>query len=272
MMDNQPYSFHPDLAYTPNGEVRQRLDLYLPLRGGPFPLLIWFHGGGFSRGSKAPGPKNQVPLTYVEKGFAVAAVGYRLSPDARFPAAIHDAKRAVGWLRQQASLYGLDPARFTAWGHSAGAYLSTMVGLTGWCPQWLGENYAPLSTQVSAVIAESAPINFLSMDAQKPADGLPHNPADSAESVFMGAPIQTIPERVNMANPTHYLNPAFVPRFLVFHGDADKHVPYLQSVELVNALQKAGAAIDFHRLPNVGHFDIDRSAIEDVIDAFLGQK
>ncbi|QDK81986.1 alpha/beta hydrolase [Spirosoma sp. KCTC 42546] len=271
-MENQPYRLHKDLPYLPNGHERQRLDLYLPLAGSSFPLIIWFHGGGFVRGAKEPSPKNQIPLDYLEKGFAIAAVGYRLSPDTRFPGAIHDAKAAVSWLRQQAEVYQLDSQRFVAWGHSAGGYLSTMVGLTAWCQHLLGVDYTPLDAQVSAVIDESGPINFLTMDDQKLDDGLPHNTPDSPESLFMGNPIQEIPELVKTANPIQYLNAAFVPRFLVVHGNQDKHVPYQQSVELVDALNQCGASVAWQLLDAVGHFDIDRTKNTSLIDSFLGKR
>jgi acetyl esterase/lipase len=268
-MENQPYLLHKDIPYLPGGQERQRLDLYLPLVGKQFPLIIWFHGGGFVRGAKEPGPRNHVPLDYLAKGFAVAAVGYRLSHEALFPGAVHDAKAAVIWLRQQAGTYQLDEQRFIAWGHSAGGYLSTLVGLTGWCDRLLGVKYTPFRAGVSAVINESGPINFLHMDEQKLADGLVHNSADSPESLFMGSPIQQIPDQVRTANPLHYLNSAHVPRFLVVHGDQDKHVPYQQSQELVDVLTQIGANVDWKLLQNVGHFDIDRDEIRPLIDALL---
>ncbi len=270
-MENQSYILHRNIPYRPGGHERQCLDLYMPRGGSRFPLIIWFHGGGFMRGTKDPSPRNQVPLDYLEKGFAIAAVGYRLSHEALFPGAVHDAKAAVGWLRQHAGDYQFDEQRFVAWGHSAGGYLCTMVGLTGWCSQFLGVDYTPFLPQVAGVISESSPINFLSMDDQKLADGLAHNSADSSESLFMGGPIQEIPERVKTANPVQYLNQAYTPRFLVFHGDQDKHVPYQQSLELVDALTQNGASVKWHLLPNVGHFDINRAENEHLIDAFLAE-
>jgi acetyl esterase/lipase len=271
MMDNQPYRLQKDIPYLPGGHERQCLDLYLPLEGSQFPLIIWFHGGGFQRGTKEPSERNQVPLDYIANGFAIAAVGYRLSPETLFPGAIHDAKAVVGWLRQHADEYGLDADRFVAWGHSAGGYLSVMVGLTGWCSELLGVTYTPFLSQVSAVIDESGPINFLSMDEQKLDDGLPHNTPDSPESVFMGSPIQQIPEAVRTAHPIQYLNADFAPRFLVFHGDLDKHVPYPQSIELVDALKQSGASVEWHPLNGVGHFDINRDENKPLIEAFLNE-
>ncbi|GAB2537175.1 alpha/beta hydrolase fold domain-containing protein [Spirosoma aerophilum] len=271
-MDSQTYILHKDIPYLPGGHERQCLDLYLPLAGRQFPLIIWFHGGGFQRGTKEPSERNQVPLDYIANGFAVAAVGYRLSPETLFPGAVHDAKAAVSWLRQHAGEYHLDSEKFVAWGHSAGGYLSAMVGLTGWCEQLLGVPYTPFLSKVAAVIDESGPINFLTMDEQRLSDGLAHNIPDSAESVFMGSPIQQIPERVRMANPLHYLNADYVPRFLVFHGDQDKHVPYQQSIELVNALTQSGADVAWHQLSGVGHFDIDRHETKPLIEAFLADR
>ena len=77
-----------DLAYVTNGHERQKLDLYLPDQGANHPLLIWIHGGAFRMGSKEGIAFDPVPLSYVEQGYAIAALNYRLSQHALFPAQI----------------------------------------------------------------------------------------------------------------------------------------------------------------------------------------
>ncbi len=118
--------FH-DLAYVTNGRSRQKLDLFIQDVGKNFPLIIWVHGGAFRMGSK----KDHAPLAYLERGFAVASLNYRLSQHAIFPAQIEDIKAAVRWLRANAKKYRLDPNRFGAWGESSGGHLVAMLGLIG---------------------------------------------------------------------------------------------------------------------------------------------
>jgi acetyl esterase/lipase len=102
---------HRDLVYVEGGHERHKLDLYLPEKAeGPLPLLIWVHGGGWQNGSK----DGCLPLRggYVERGYAVASINYRLSGHAVFPAQIEDCKAAIRWLRAHAKEYGLDAKRF----------------------------------------------------------------------------------------------------------------------------------------------------------------
>lgn len=120
-MTKQPTTttIYRDLSYVPGGHERQKLDLYAPAGDGPFPLIVWIHGGAFRMGDKASAdPDNAVPLDYLADGYAVASLNYRLSQHALFPAQIEDCKAAVRWLRAHAADYKLDPQRFGAWGPS----------------------------------------------------------------------------------------------------------------------------------------------------------
>ena len=119
-----------DLAYGRHSPA-QRLDLYLPRQGQtPYPVVLAIHGGGFISGDKADGQVTPV-LESLRRGYAVAAVNYRLSGEATFPAAINDVKAAIRWLRAHAGEYQLDPARFAAWGESAGGNLAALAGTSG---------------------------------------------------------------------------------------------------------------------------------------------
>ena len=120
-----------DIAYVSNGHERQKLDLYLPpnrKEGDMLPLVIWVHGGGWQNGTKQLVGRQAFLL---EQGFALAAINYRLSSHAAFPAQIHDCKAAVRFLRQNASRYGLDGERIGVWGSSAGGHLAALLGTSG---------------------------------------------------------------------------------------------------------------------------------------------
>src|SRR2546427_8684591 len=118
-----------NLEYGRGSGRAMLLDLYLPEKSDqPLPLITWIHGGAWLGGSKDGGSP---ALQFTTHGYAVAHVGYRLSPEAKFPAQINDCKAAVRWLRANAKKYQLDPDKFVAWGSSAGGHLAALVGTTG---------------------------------------------------------------------------------------------------------------------------------------------
>lgn len=112
-----------DAAADDYARERCKLDLYLPRAEGRFATVVWFHGGGLTGGER------EIPEALRGKGFAVAGVGYRLSPKVKSPAYIEDAAAAVAWTMKHVEEYGGDPSHVFVAGHSAGAYLSLMVAL-----------------------------------------------------------------------------------------------------------------------------------------------
>ena len=102
---------------------RCRLDVYHPKNEKDFPTVVWFHGGGLKAG------KRSVPKALQGKGIAVVAVNYRLHPKVKAPAYIEDAAAAVAWTFKNIETYGGSPKRIYVSGHSAGGYLTSMVGL-----------------------------------------------------------------------------------------------------------------------------------------------
>lgn len=107
------------------------LDLSVPQNATGFPTVIWFHGGGLTGGSK------QIPAPLLNQGFAVAGVGYRLTPHVKVTDCIDDAAAAVSWVLKNIESYGGDPKKVIVSGHSAGGYLTMMIGLD---PQWMAKH------------------------------------------------------------------------------------------------------------------------------------
>jgi acetyl esterase/lipase len=230
------------------GHGLQKLDLYVLQAKKRVPLIIFVHGGGFSRGDKG----DQNPAQFLSDGYAFAAVNYRLSDDAHFPAQIEDCKAAVRWLRSNAAKYNLDPDRFGAWGTSAGGHLVAMLGTTVDTTIFdVGQNLE-VSSRVQAVADWFGPTDFLQMDAHKVPDGMGHNGAGSPESRLIGGALQLNREKATAANPITYITPN-APPFLIAHGDADRLVPHHQSVLLEAALKKAGVPVQFYTVKGGGH-------------------
>jgi acetyl esterase/lipase len=99
------------------------LDVYYPKDAKNFATIVWFHGGGMTKGEK------QIPKALKEKGFAVIGVEYRLSPKAKAPAYIEDAAAAVAWTFKNIEKYGGSNKLIFLSGHSAGGYLDLMITL-----------------------------------------------------------------------------------------------------------------------------------------------
>jgi acetyl esterase/lipase len=99
------------------------LDIYYPKNKQGFPTVVWFHGGGLKAGNKF------IPQWLKNKDIAVVAVNYRFSPEVSCPAYIQDAAAAVAWVFRNIEAYGGDPGLIIVSGHSAGGYLTSMIGL-----------------------------------------------------------------------------------------------------------------------------------------------
>jgi len=239
---------HRDLPYVSDGHERQKLDLYLPKSDMKLPLIIRVHGGAWLAGSK----EQTGPLDYLDDGYAVASINYRLSRHAIFPAQIQDCKAAVRYLRANARKYNLDPNHFGVWGASAGGHLVAMLGTASDVKEFDVGEHLTISSRVQAVVDYFGPTDFLQMDEHRHPDGQVHNTPDSPESQLIGGPIQENKEKVAKANPITYVTKDDAP-FLIIHGDVDPLVPHHQSEILEAALKKAGVPVSFYTVKGAGH-------------------
>ncbi|PTX94255.1 alpha/beta hydrolase [Opitutus sp. ER46] len=269
-----------DLAYVEGGHVRQALDLYLPANGdGPFPVIVWVHGGAWRTGDK----RSCLPLRrgFVEQGYAVASINYRLSQHALFPAQLEDCKAAIRWLCAHAKEYRLDAGHIAAWGSSAGGHLVALLGTTGDVSDFdMGPNRG-FSSRVQAVIDDYGPTDFAQLEAVWKADPArpPPDPKDAAApAALIGGPINEPANaaKVQRANPIAYVSPGDTP-FLIEHGDHDPIVPVHQSELLFAALRQAGVPVRFTLVngalhgPGIAGPDIEQ-ARRDFLDLHLKGK
>ena len=125
-LKNIPYRDHAsatDLESVNYMRERCRLDLYHPQQIKNFSTVVWFHGGGLKAGNRT------IPAGLKKQGIAVVAVNYRLSPRVTSPAWIEDTAAAVAWTLKNIENYGGSSKKVFVSGHSAGGYLTSMVGL-----------------------------------------------------------------------------------------------------------------------------------------------
>ena len=236
----------PQLFYaSPNGFRPLTLDVVTPGRAGPYPTVVWIHGGGWFRGHYAMPNQIVAKMHFadrlLEAGFAVARVAYRLSGEAQFPTQLHDCKSAVRYLRKHAATLGLDPARVASMGESAGGHLACLLGLTGGRAELEGKvGVAGPSSAVQAVVDWYGPTDLSTMDAQGVPEGFqPHDAPDSPEARLVGAPVQQDKARTRAASPLTYIT-ASAPPLLIQHGTADRIVSIGQGRALHEALRAAG--------------------------------
>lgn len=108
---------------------RRRLDLYIPSKSKCFPTLLSVHGGGLRKGDKSEDVKKGE--LFAASGIAAAVINYRLSPQVSHPAHVEDVAAAFAWAKKNIASYGGDPSLIYIIGHSAGAYLITLLALNG---------------------------------------------------------------------------------------------------------------------------------------------
>ena len=255
------------------------LDLYVPADGGPCPLIVWVHGGGWQAGSRNLGRALLERLTrQSDRGYAFASIDYRLSGDAIFPAQINDVKAALRWLRANAETLGIDPTRIAVMGSSAGGHLVSLTGTSGGVADLedLDQGNEEESSTVQAVIDCYGPTTFSEMDSQLADNGCPrnaqrHSQPDSPESRVLGCEggLATCPEDVMRADPITYID-ATDPPFLIGHGTEDCTVPPGQSRDLHAALMAAGVPTDLHIIEMSGHVQTSCPP-DEAIDVFLDE-
>lgn len=250
-----------DVAYASQSPT-QKLDIYLPEQGdGPFPVVMAFHGGAWMLGDK--GDIQQLPnLKGLEHGYAVVCVNYRLSSEAQFPAQIHDCKAAIRFVKAKAGEYHLDKKKIAAWGSSAGAHLTALVGTSAHFKELedLQMGNAQESCEVQVVVDWFGPAeSFLLMDEEliQSGKGVPdHSEAMSPESILLGRKITEIPDLVKAASPMTYITKE-VPYFLIQHGSMDPVVPVEQSMHFAAELEKIAGKdrVVLEILDGAGHAD-----------------
>ncbi|HDZ9241075.1 TPA: alpha/beta hydrolase [Vibrio cholerae] len=249
---NDNYMVTKDITFkTVDGRVL-KLDLYKPKaeRTQPYPLLIWVHGGAWKRGSKDDIPtKNPLLLSSVlQQGYALAAVDYRLSGEATFPAPVQDINDAVNFLHDNSLQFHIKADKVVMMGRSAGGHLAGLMGTTNTHGNLTF--YAKPKYQVKAVVSFFGPTDLLAL-ANK---GGKETSKQSSVSRFLGDTPSAIPHIAKQASSTSYVNER-TPPFIQLHGTVDKQVPLEQSQLLKAKLDEYGINNQLWIEQNVGHSD-----------------
>ncbi len=252
-----------------------KADVYRAPGDEVLPVIFWIHGGALIMGSRRGIPGNQLKA-YIEAGFAVVAIDYRLAPVTKLPEIIEDLKDAYGWVRSEGpELFKIDPDRIAVVGHSAGGYLTLM---SGFClsprPDALVAFYGygdiagpwysepdPFYNKRPAVTEEHA---FEAVGDQVYSGARLPNTGRKRNEFYLYCRQQGIwPQQVSGHDPADLdwykkyeplrnVTPSY-PATVLLHGEEDTDVPIEQSVMMAGELKRHGVEFEFIRQPSWGH-------------------
>ena len=260
-------------VYKTDGRCAIRADVYRAPGDEIRPAILWIHGGALIFGHR--GTINKAQLSrYLEAGFVVVSIDYRLAPETRLPGILEDLEDAYRWMRSRGpELFRIDPDRIVVIGHSAGGYLTLAAGyrlhprpkalvafygygdiIGDWYsrpdPFYLKE---PLVTReralagigsqpISEALDESARWPFYLYCRQQglwPKEVVGIDPSEGSRGFSPYCPVR------NVASD--------YPPTMLLHGDKDTDVPYQQSVDMARELERAGVVYEFVPIPGGGH-------------------
>jgi pectinesterase len=216
------------------------LVIYTPEKAGVYPAILDVHGGGWKdRQVEADKPMMERLAT---RGFVTALVSYRLSGEAKYPAALHDAKAAVRWLRGHAAKYKIDPARIGVMGGSAGGHLSGLLAMTSGKPEFDGEGpNKEQSSAVQACVVMAGSQDLVAANATKTSEGA---------LAFFGASCAEKPELFRAASPLTHVR-AGVPPTIFIEGEKD--TLKIGRAEMQEKLRALGIETAVHTLKDAPH-------------------
>ena len=256
------YRVVPNITYLTADGYDSKLDVMAPRDvQQPLPTLVYIHGGGWVGGTKEGSLLRTLP--YLEMGFAVVNVEYRLARNALAPAAVEDCRCALSWVFQNAVEYGFDPDRIVLTGGSAGGHLSL---ITGMLPASAGlDRRCPVrdpgkpnrATPLDPEMRVAAIVNWYGITDV--GDLLAGENAKTYAVAWMGS----MPDRFEIAkrvSPLTWVRKD-LPPIITIHGDADQIVPHDHARRLHRALDAAGVPNSLHTVAGGGHggFSVDEN-------------
>ncbi len=227
-----------DIPYAHYSDRQLRLDLYLPAgKTESIPGVIVVRGGGWRQGDKQGFAR--IAEALAARGFAAASIEYRVLPEAKFPAAVHDTKVAVRWMRAEGKRYGIHPGRIGAIGGSAGGHLVALLATSAKIASLEGDGCnRGISSHVQAVVAMAPVVDFAALSR--------------GTIEFLGSSREQAPELWALASPVTHLDAGSAP-MLLMHSKTDRTVPYQQSLDMLARAKKAGVAADLVTLEEAPH-------------------
>jgi pectinesterase len=245
-MDSMPPSIQAkrDIVYatlpsTPFGKRSLHLDVFRPKDDKKYPAVIMIHGGGWRSGTRSM----QVPMAQMlaAKGFVTIPVEYQLSLEAAYPAAVHNIKAAIRFVKANAKEFGIDTSRIAVSGCSAGGQLAALVGLTNGLPQFEGDQgLAGIPSNVHAIMDIDGVVDFLA-----PASLNLQRKPDAADVSWLGGTYEEKPAVWKEASPIFWATPSTaVPVLFLNSGFSRFHAG---QDELIGMMNEWGIYTEVHK-------------------------
>lgn len=243
--------FHQGINYAGDTLRRHTLDIFLPSHAKPnTPAIIWIHGGGWREGTKYNDMsymKNTL-RSFLDQGFALVTIEYRLSTDAVFPAPIRDCYQALNFIHTNAAQYQLDNTRFSLIGFSAGGHLASLLALSlnNDATDFHPEKKKPLF-KIKAVMDFYGPSDLLLFFSHaKPED-------TNSITQLLGVSPLVRPDISKQASPVTYVD-AGDPPFFIVQGEKDPDVQPAQSYLLKATLDNAKVKNELTIVKDAPHY------------------
>jgi acetyl esterase/lipase len=239
-----------DQTYIQYGTRCLKLDLYLPAaaaKAADVPVVVLVHGGGWGSGFRSEFVPMAVRLA--QRGYAAATISYRLSGESPYPAAIHDTRAAVRWVRAHAGQYHLDPQRIALAGGSAGGQIASLAGVTGHLDRFdPGAATSPVSSAVQAIVNIDGLSDFTSEAARANEDD-PRKKVTAA-GAWLGGRYAEKADTWREASPIQYVRAGMPPILFVDSAQVRFAVGRDEMVAKMNA---AGVPSRTVLLPDTPH-------------------
>lgn len=235
-----------NVPYTTIDGHTLQLDVFYPAhRDKPLPAVMIIHGGGWRSGNR----QQHIPLAarLAAQGFVCFTVSYRLSTDALYPAAVHDLKAALRWIRAHATTYSVDPTRMAVLGFSAGAQLAALLGSATNVPA-LDDSTRNMgySSAVQAVVNIDGILAFIHPESGEGND----TKSTSAATNWFGYSRTENPARWEQASALTYAG-RYSPPTLFLNSSVDRM--HAGREDYISILRRYGIYTEVHTFPDTPH-------------------
>ena len=241
---NTQIACYEDIVYKTIDDRLLKLDIYTPAKKGKFPALIMIHGGGWRSGNK--NMERPMAQRITLNGYVTIPVEYRLSLEAIYPAAIHDIKAAIRYIKDNAESYNIDTTKIAIEGESAGGQLAMLVAMTNRIEKFEGDKSGSKSTStVHAAIDVDGVVNFLAPNSLN----TPQTD-DSPGAYWLGGIFEKKPLIWKEASPIYWVTKNSVPVLFIassvprFHAGRD---------EMIDLLNQNGIYSESYSIPDSPH-------------------
>jgi acetyl esterase/lipase len=236
------YWMQPDVVYGSANNTPLKLDIWYPRDNpNPTPTLVFIHGGGWIFGSKEGSVYQLLP--YLERGWRVVNVEYRMAGNSLAPGAVEDTRCALHWIFRNAKQYNFDPSKIVLTGQSAGGHLSLITGMLPKGTPLDNRCYEDVDLKVAAII------NWYGISDVN--DLIQGPNLKNYAAMWMGSQTNAA-DIARSVSPLTYVRTG-LPPILTIHGNKDDVVPYSQATRLKDALDKAGAVNRLVTIEGGGH-------------------